>query len=295
VEKAIFLTLSALGDILCTTPVLRAFRKQHPHTKIFYIAQSAGFTRVLDHNPDIDLTIYSDRLFINGMPDQLTDWLRSLPIDLRQAATLYRLDLKFACTSEEAFRKHMSYSFARLVGVELDSVRPVVVLTESDRRGAAVFTDRPYVVFSMHSVTNPERHDGRGRKKNWPVENWEKLATLIAKQTGHDIFAVGAENEPPLPLPYVHRLYGLPIRVVAALLERSACVVTLENGIAHLSAAVDAPMVEIYANMMPLEWAYPAEATRCQVLYGDPLDISCDEVFQAVEATLANRSPKKCL
>lgn len=292
-EKAIFLTLSALGDILCTTPVLRAFRKQHPQTKIFYIAQSAGFTRVLDNNPDIDLTIYSDRLFINGMPDEVNTWLRTLPIDLRTAATLYRLDLKYACTSEEAFRKHMSYSFARLVGVELDSVRPLVFLTENDRRSAAVFIERPYVVFSMHSVTNPERPDGRGRKKDWPVENWKELATRIAGRNGFDIFAVGAESETPLPVPYVHRLYGLPIRVAAALLERAACVVTLENGIAHLAAAVDAPIVEIYSNMMPFEWAYPAEATRCQVLYGDPLDISCDEVFQAVEATLANNSAQK--
>lgn len=292
-EKAIFLTLCALGDILCTTPVISAFRKLHPHTKIIYIAQSAGFTRVLEHNPDIDLTIYSDRLFINGIPDQVTPWLRTLPIDLRESATLYRLDLKFACTSEEAFRKHMSHSFAHLVGVEIDSVRPRLVLTESDRRSAAVFIERPYVVFSMHSVTNPERTDGRGKKKDWPEENWQELAARIAGKNNLDIFAVGAENDTPILVPHVRRLYGLPIRTVAALLERASCVVTLENGIAHLSAAVDAPMVEIYSNMMPLEWAYPAEATRCQVLYGDPFDISCDEVFQAVEATLSNNSAKK--
>lgn len=293
-DKRIFLTLSALGDILCTTPVIRAFRMKHPQAKIIYIAQSAGFTRVLDNNPDIDLVIYSDRLFLEAsIPDQLKEWLRSLPLNLQEAATLYRLDLKLACTSEEAFREHMSYSFARLVGVEIDSVRPIVVLTEDDRRGAAVFNERPYVVLSMHSVSNPERSDSRGRKKEWPLENWKELVTRIASRNQFDIFAVGAENESPLPVPHTQSLYGLPIRVVAALLEKASCVVTLENGIAHLSSAVDAPMVEIYSNMMPLEWAKPVEATNCKVLYGDPFEITYQDVIQAVDAVLAaNRKTK---
>lgn len=288
-EKAIFLTLSALGDILCTTPVIRAFRKRHTSAKIIYVVQSAGFTRVLEHNPDIDLIVYSDRLFISGMPEDQDTWLRSLPLDLREAATLYRLDLNLACTSEETLHQHMCYSFARIVGVNLDSVRPVIVLTESDRRGASVFVDRPYIVFSMHSVTNPERPDGRGKKKDWQIEKWRDLAGRIASRGGFDILTIGAENDAPIPVPHARQLFGLPIRVVAALLEKAACVVTLENGIAHLSAAVDAPMVEIYSNMMPLEWAYPSESKHVVVMYGDPYSLSCDDVWQALEAILSGK------
>ena len=47
-------------------------------------------------------------------------------------------------------------------------------------------------------------------------------------------------------------------------------VITLENGLGHLSHAVDAPMVMIYSNIVPLGWANPVEARRCAVLYGDP-------------------------
>ena len=270
-DKAVFLGLNALGDFLCTTPTLRAFRRQHPRTKIIYLAQSAGFTRVLEHNPDIDLVIYSDRLFVQGLPDQLTTWLRSMPLDLRAPATFYHLDLKFVCKSQDDFKQHMSQAFAKMVGVQIESTRPTVVLTESDRRGARVFTDRPYVVFSMHSVSNPERADGKGRKKDWPTERWQEVAKRIAALGEYEILTIGAESESPYPVSKARVLYGLPIRVVAALLEGAACVVTLENGIAHLSSAVDARSVVIYSDMMPLEWASYAETPRSRVLFRRPV------------------------
>ena len=55
-----------------------------------------------------------------------------------------------------------------------------------------------------------------------------------------------------------------------------------ENGIAHLGAGVDAPMVVIYSNIVPLAWASPEISSRSQVLYDDPQLIGCDEVIAAV-------------
>ena len=41
---------------------------------------------------------------------------------------------------------------------------------------------------------------------------------------------------------------------------------------------------------MPLAWANPAEATLARVLYGDPLDLTCDTVLAAIQQVLAARS-----
>ena len=56
---AIFVGFNALGDTLCTTPVIRAYRRRYPRARISYIVQGAPYTRVLDANPDIDLVLYS--------------------------------------------------------------------------------------------------------------------------------------------------------------------------------------------------------------------------------------------
>ena len=280
--RAVFLGLNALGDTLCTTPAIRAYRRKYPEATIIYVTQSAPFCRVLDKNPDIDLLLYSEHLYFNGLPgpDQMVAWLQTLPIDLRESATLYRLDLNLVCQTAEVFQSHISEAFARLVQVDLESTRPLIFLDEHDRRAAQVFARRPYVVLSPHSVSNPERTDGRGRRKDWPIENWSELASRIAATGEFDLYAIGSERDTWIDIPHARRLHGLPIRTLAALLEQAACVVTVENGIAHLCAAVRASTVELYSNLMPLAWAKPAEGSRTRLLYGDPLETTCEQVYR---------------
>lgn len=291
VNKAVFLGVNALGDTLCTTPVIRAFRRANPGTAIVYLTQAAPFTRVLDGNPDIDLLIYSERLYHNGIPDNTAAWLSLLPLDLRAGTNLlYRLDLKISCTTMEAFQEHLSKSFARPFGVQTDTTRPIVVLSELERRAAGLFAQRPFIIFSSHSVSNPDRADGRGKRKDWPHERWQALAHRVRELGAFDIYQVGSERDEAPALDGVTRLYGLPIKVVAALLERADCVVTVENGIGHLCHAVDAAAVVIYSDLMPLAWANPAESTLARVLYGDPHDLTCDTVLAAIQQVLTARS-----
>jgi ADP-heptose:LPS heptosyltransferase len=287
VNKAVFLGVNALGDTLCTTPVIRAFRRANPGTAIVYLTQAAPFTRVLDGNPDIDLLIYSERLYFNGIPDNTAAWIPMLPLDLRGPAHLYRLDLRISCTTADAFQEHLSKSFARAFNLQTDTTRPIVVLSDLERRAAALFAHRPFIVFSRHSVSNPDRPDGNGKRKDWPHERWQDLARRIRELGEFDIYEVGSERDEAPALEGVTRLYGLPIKVVAALLERADCVVTVENGIGHLCHAVDAASVVIYSDMMPLAWANPAEATLARVLYGDPHDLTCDAVLAAIQQVLA--------
>jgi ADP-heptose:LPS heptosyltransferase len=291
VNKAVFLGVNALGDTLCTTPVIRAFRRANPGTAIVYLTQAAPFTRILDGNPDIDLLIYSERLYFNGIPDNTAAWISLLPLDLRGGSNLlYRLDLKIACTTMEAFQEHISKSFARLFKVQTDTTRPIVVLSDLERRAASLYAHRPFIIFSSHSVSNPDRPDGQGKRKDWPHERWQELAHRIRELGDFDIYQVGSERDEAPALDGVTRLYGLPIKVVAALLERADCVVTVENGIGHLCHAVDAASVVIYSDLMPLAWANPAESTLARVLYGDPHALTCDAVIAAIQQVLAARS-----
>lgn len=288
-KKAVFLGFNALGDTLCTTPVLRAFREANPDTFVIYVVQNATFCRVLEGNPDVDLVLYNQLMYLHGLTKYSPEWVASLPLDLRETTNLYRLDIRFVCSKPESFTEHISVGFSKLLNIPIRSTRPIVVLSAGERRQARAFVDKPYVVLSMHSVSNPARKDGRGQVKDWPRENWLCLAKQIQGWGDFDVIAVGSENDPQFATPGVRNLYGLPIKVAAALLENAACVVTLENGLAHLAAAVDAPTVQIYSDVLALGWAYPAEATRWRTLYGDPLAISCDEVGAAVKSVLFER------
>lgn len=291
-ETAIFLGWNALGDTLCTTPVLRAFRRAHPRARVLYVVQNAEFCRILEGNPDVDLLLYSDALWVQGLAAATPEWLAGLPLALESPAHVLRLDLRLVCTHAAAFQEHISVGFGRALGLTLDSVRPCVRLDERDRRAARFVAPRPYVALSLHSLSNPRHADGTSGRKDWPLERWAGLAERLLAR-GFDVLALGAERDPRPALPRgVRVLYGLPIRVVAALIEGAACFVTVENGLAHLAAALDAPTVELYSDVVPLGWARPAESTRCSLLYGDPRTFSLEQVEGCLEERLAaERTP----
>jgi ADP-heptose:LPS heptosyltransferase len=278
--KAFFVGCNALGDTLCTTPAIQAYRKANPHTFITYIVHNAPYCRVLDGNPDIDLVIYNERLWLGGMGGFSWDWFYSLPLDILETGMFFHLDMDLVCAREESFHEHITLGIAKVLGIRIDSVRPVLRLSDMERRAARSFVRRPYVVFSRHSNANPKRAHGVGAK-DWPDENWRRLAKAL-QASGLDVISVGAETDVRFASPDARDLYGLPIKVIGALLETAACLVTLENGIAHLGAAVDVPMVELYSKIVPQEWAYPLEMTRREVIYADPSQISFDQVAEAV-------------
>jgi ADP-heptose:LPS heptosyltransferase len=288
-ETAVFLGWNALGDTLCTTPVLRAFRRLHPGVRVVSVVQNASFCRILDGNPDVDLQIYSEALHLGGLAAADPAWIAGLPLVLEGPTTLYRFDLRFVCTHAAAFQEHISVGFGKALGIDIESTRPIVALDPRDRRAAACVAPRPYVVFSMQSISNPPHPDGQGGRKDWPSERWAALAAHC-RARGYDTLVLGAESDRRPDLPGTRQLFGLPIRVVAALLEAAACVVTVENGLAHLAAAVSAPTVEIYSDVVPLPWAQPAPSPRCTVVYGDPRDVTAAEVTSLVDRRLDDES-----
>jgi ADP-heptose:LPS heptosyltransferase len=289
-DRVFFLGCNALGDTLCTTPVVRAFRASNPDCFITYIVHNAAYCHVLDANPDIDLTIYSEHLWMHGTREISMEWLQSLPLGTTEAAPLYHFDMEAVCSRAEAFHEHISAGFSNLLGIPASTVRPIVRVTPEERSVARKFVRRPYAVFSMHSNSNPEVSGGGGAK-DWPMENWIRLAVHLQSQMGWDVVAIGAERDVQRSLPGVRNLYGLPLKVVAALLEEAACVVTLENGLGHLAAGVDARMVVIYSAIVPLEWACPKEATACELIYGDPRAVRCAQVIAAVERVAGRSRP----
>jgi ADP-heptose:LPS heptosyltransferase len=194
---------------------------------------------------------------------------------------MYHFDMNQVCTTKEAFEEHIAIGLSRLVTIPIDSVRPVVHITGDERACAKKITLGRYAVLSMHSNSNPLRTDGQGRVKDWPHERFEAVCRHLRKRGIDDIVAVGSEFDERRPSPMWRNLYGLPIKIVAALLQDATIVLTLENGIGHLAHAVDAPTVMIYSNIVPRGWANPTEASCCEVLYDDPSRITAEAVIAA--------------
>jgi ADP-heptose:LPS heptosyltransferase len=182
---------------------------------------------------------------------------------------------------------HIAEGLGLTLGMPIENTRPSIMLTEQDQRRTRPFVHRPYVVLSMHSVTNPPREDGReGGVKNWPWERWGDLARRIREHHGFDVIALGSERDRRPVMEEIRTLYGLPIRTVAALIEGAQTMISLENGLAHLAAGLDAPLVHLYSKLVPLSWAQHKGLSNYEFVYGDPHDVTVDDVMGMLSTVL---------
>jgi ADP-heptose:LPS heptosyltransferase len=280
-RKAYFLGANRLGDFLCTTPVIRGFRQQNPDVFITYIVPDVPYTRILEGNPDIDRIVYSKDVQLETEP--------SLSVQLEEEDIVYHFDIQQVCRAQPTvFNDHIARGFGRVLGIPVDSVRPVVTLVRSDLDAARALVSRPYIILAMHTGSTVISADNRLVLKDWIFENWLRLAAMIPSIGDFDIIAIGAASDPQVRSRFFRNLYGLPVKIMAALLHQAACVVSVESGISHLCHAVDAPLVLLFSRFVSFPWAFPREASFCRVLYKDPCFITPGEVLANMKLILSH-------
>ena len=144
--------------------------------------------------------------------------------------------------------KPFAWGYGQQLGVEVDDTAYEYTVTPGERDAAAALArdlgrGRPVVVVARHSPTCLSNHPAvRKATKCVPNAYWLACAErLIAR--GYVPVAVGARDEADDPRFRAwpgERLYGHPLREVAALCARSAGVLAIDNGIRHLAAAAGA-------------------------------------------------------
>lgn len=287
-RQIIFVSVNLLGDCLCTTPAVRAARRKYPDAFITYVAQDEQHCRILEGNPDIDRLVFNDDLAVRGLQHGDEALLRDLARDSDEPPLVYRLDVHALHRSRpDVFQDHICRGFARMIGLQAASARPVVAISGAERSAARALMRGRTIVLGMHSTSPVVGPGGESAMKDWVVERWLELARRLHEQGGFDVLAVGGGEDVPVASRHFRNLYGLPIKVVAALFAEAACVVTIESGLSHLCHALDSPSVLIFSRDVPLAWSGPEDATRCRVIYDDVRLVTCARVMSAVGSVLA--------
>jgi ADP-heptose:LPS heptosyltransferase len=136
---------------------------------------------------------------------------------------------------------------------ERASVLPRIYLTEAEshaaeRRLSPISCQGPRVALHPYA-THPS--------KQWPTENWVRLAALLDAQ-GVNWFVVG-RNETPLTNGHERDLTNqTDLRATCALLGRADLLVTGDSGPMHLACGVGTPVVALFGPTARAWGFYPA-------------------------------------
>jgi lipopolysaccharide heptosyltransferase II len=289
---------SSIGDILLTTPLLRAIRHRHPESRITVLTKDA-FAPLLTHNPHIDEVM---ALKPGGS-------LRTLAAELRARGFTHRLDLHGSLrslalrvlvpggwrtypkhriaralligTKHNFYRDHRPvperyFSAAKELDVVPDGGTPDLFLDpDAEREVAAWLTD---------SALPPERPlaaiapGAAHATKRWPVQNWRDLAARL-KADGFNVVVVGGPADRALAgeisqreQPWLANAAGrFGLQATAALLRKAAVVVSGDTGVMHMATAVGTPTVALFGPTV-LPFGFGPYSPRSRVV---ELDLRC--------------------
>ena len=249
IRRILVVRVDLLGDVVLSTPAVRALRRAYPRAKIDMLVQ-APFDGILAGDPDLNrVLVWNPHVWRNPRNWlRARSWREALMTLGRMRAPRYDLavsvsgDIGSIVTRLSGARRRVGYAGEAYGSFMTDPVpgaryqirkhetRYVLALAAAAGGGVALGDEVPRLsVAPEERVRMRERlavarerlgatgpvialHAGarNGQAKRWPARHWATLARLLSDELGAVVTLTGAPNEAPLAGD-VERMAGRPL------------------------------------------------------------------------------------
>lgn len=260
--RILVVRFSALGDVVLTTPLLRALHARWPGVRITYVT-AAAWAPVLAGSPRVQRVValapgesvpslarrvrdtYDLQLDLHGsLRTRLLRWRLGgawRGVARRRAARRRLIVFGPAAPPLPPVAERYFEPVAEF-GVTPDGAAPEVFPGARDVARAAALVEGDYAVLAPGAAHATKR---------WPPANWRDLARRL-RAAGLRVVAAGAPREADLLGGLgVIPAYGEGLGVTAALLRRARVAVTHDSGLMHLATAAGTPVVALFGPTVP--------------------------------------------
>jgi heptosyltransferase-2 len=269
VSRILCVRFSSIGDVLLTTPLVRALRRRHPDAELIYVTKSAMAPLVAD-NPHINQVVALEP----GEPiAALARRVRALQpthgLDLHGSLRSAALRLLVRCrwsgyskrklarttliaTKIDLYGKHVPvaeryFEAARRAGLDVqpDGGPPEFFLSTAAReRASRWLAERGLDAKPFAALAPGAAHT----TKRWPIAHWQSLAERL-QRAGYGLVAVGGPGDRALTsrLPGVASAAGeFSLQETGACIARAAVLVSGDSGVMHMASGVGTPVVALF-------------------------------------------------
>lgn len=261
--RVLVIRLSSIGDILLTTPIVRALKATFQGAQIDFLTKP-NFAPLLEGNPALT-TIFATE---NIEPKQPYD----LVVDLQHSLTsrkYHRLGEKAVCYQKENWKKFLLVNFKVNLYREYESVVERYAKSLApfgirlDEKGCEVFLNHEEMSFGKkHRTTGTPVlavcFGARHFTKRFPPERFANALNRLLEKNAIDIWLLGGKEDAPIADEILSNMRSKSsvknfsgrhnLRETAAMLAQADAVLSNDTGLMHLASAFQKSMVVLFGS-----------------------------------------------
>ncbi|HNW39034.1 MAG TPA: lipopolysaccharide heptosyltransferase II [Candidatus Omnitrophota bacterium] len=286
-----------LGDVLLSTPVIKALRREFPQSYISMLV-SPYTKEVLEGNPDLDeiITLDKNQGWLAGF--KFADFLRKKKFDLaivlhpttrvhlliflaripkrlgydRKLGFLLTDRLKHAKQLGEKHESEYALDLVRYLGIDpIDKNLCMPIRTESEKWVEDLFSRAEIKPQDKLLVIHPA---ASCPSRIWPGERFAEVADCLARQYGFKVIIVSSPGDVQkakavagnMHVPVLNLAGETNISQLASLLRRSHLFISTDSGPMHVATTFGVPVITIFgrnqAGLSPQRWGPLGEKKR---------------------------------
>jgi len=231
--------LGGIGDVLMTTPILKAIKEAIPHCELVYATDldylNHALAEVIRHNPYVDTLISYIEAAKNKYDYTVDITATGLGREKSGRIPPNRIDM-----------------FAEVVGVEIGfDPQPIYLVTPEEKEEGKNYIEEHVLlgsnredveVIAIQTTSNDPR-------RTWPEEYINSLVSLLAADPKKRILVCdwgGRTDRWNVQKENVIPVYNIPFNKFAPILDQVDLVVCPDSSILHLAGALDKKTVSIF-------------------------------------------------
>lgn len=299
-KRILIVRTDRIGDVLLSTPVIKALRDNYPHAYIAMMVSPYG-KAIVEDNP------YLDEVIIYDKDSKHKSWPRSIKF----ARNLAKKKFDVAIILHPTNRAHLVVFFSgirRRVGYNrkhgfllTDKIKHTKHLGEKHESEYALDLVRYLGIQAQNKdiflALKPESEiwaeellESRGIKKAdkllaihpgasspskiWPNERFAEAADRLVKKYGFKVFVIAGPKDTALAQGVIKHMHEPAIDIsgrtsvsqLASLLRRCSLFISNDSGPVHIASSVGIPVISIFGRSQkglgPLRWGPTAKKSR---------------------------------
>lgn len=275
--KILIVRFSSIGDIVLTTPVVRAIHEQLAAVEIHYITKKS-FASLLAENPHIS-KLYTIEKSVSEIIDQLKAEKYDCVIDLHKNIRTLRLKQSLGVKSY-AFDK-LNFQKWLLVNFKLNKLPEIHIVdryfgavkaigVKNDHKKCELIFDSSHVINTKEAFDfDPKSYLAVAVGAQFATKTMpEELLTSILSSINHPIVLLGGPTDVERgkaleqtlknhAYPVVNAIAAFSLLQSASIVAQAKTILTHDTGLMHIATAFEVPIVSVWGNTVPELGMYP--------------------------------------